>query len=108
MDSLKDAKVLVEEGDGTIWGQLPDIPYKFDKFGLGFTSETQRVVRCARANSKRLPFCINNNGVHKNQVNIVEEAGSDCDIDSWIFPTTGSGLNNWKAEDFIPISFSQE
>ena len=38
MDSLKDAKVLVEEGDGTIWGQLPDIPYKFDKFGSGSTS----------------------------------------------------------------------
>ena len=38
MASLKDAKAFIEEGGSTIWGQLPDIPYKSDKFGLGFTS----------------------------------------------------------------------
>ena len=38
MASFKDAKVVIEEGGCTIWGQLPDIPYKSDKFGLGFTS----------------------------------------------------------------------
>ena len=30
MDSLKDAKAVIEEGGSTIWGQLPDIPYKSD------------------------------------------------------------------------------
>ena len=102
MASLKDARAVVEEGGCTIWGQLPDIPYKFDKSGLGFTSEAQRAVRRARA------IRITNKGVHKDQVNAVEDADSDCDLDSWIFPTIGSGLNNWKAEDIIPISFSQE
>ena len=37
--SLKYAKATIEEGGCTIWGQLPDIPYKSDKFGLGFTAE---------------------------------------------------------------------
>ena len=45
---------------------------------------------------------------HDKTVNAVEDADSDCDLDSWIFPTIGDGLNNWKAEDTIPISFSQE
>ncbi|KAI5446181.1 hypothetical protein KIW84_014148 [Lathyrus oleraceus] len=45
---------------------------------------------------------------HGKIVNAVEDADSDCDLDSWIFPTIGDGLNNWKAEDTIPISFSQD
>ena len=43
-----------------------------------------------------------------NSINVVEDADSDCDIDSWIFATTSSRLNNWKTEDFIPISFNHE
>ncbi|KAI5426904.1 hypothetical protein KIW84_032366 [Lathyrus oleraceus] len=86
MISLKDAQAVVEDGGRTGWGQLIDVPYKSDKFGLGFSSE--KIV--------------------KDQINIVEDADSDCDLDSWIFPTIGDGLNNWKAEDTIPISFSQE
>ena len=31
MASLKDAKAVIEEGGCTIWGQLPDIPYKSNK-----------------------------------------------------------------------------
>ena len=30
MASLKDAKVVIGEGGSTIWGQLPDIPYKYE------------------------------------------------------------------------------
>ena len=41
-------------------------------------------------------------------VSAVEGADSDSDMDNWIFPTTANGINNWKAEDFIPISFSQD
>ena len=33
MASLKDARAVVEEGGCTIWGQLPDIPYKSDNLG---------------------------------------------------------------------------
>jgi hypothetical protein len=45
---------------------------------------------------------------HDKTVNAVEDADSDCDLDNWIFPTIGDELNNWKVEDTIPISFSQE
>jgi hypothetical protein len=86
MISLKDAQAVVEGGGCTGWGQLIHVPYKSDKAGLGFNSE--KTV--------------------KDQINVVEDADSDCDLDSWIYPTIGDGLNNWKAEDTIPISFSQE
>ena len=49
MSSLKDARAVVEEGGSTIWGKLPDFPFKSDKFGLGFTSTGQKAVRRARA-----------------------------------------------------------
>ena len=57
---------MVEEGGCTIWGQLPDIPYKSDKFGLGFTSSAQKVVRHARARGP--PLKISNR-----EVNAVED-----------------------------------
>ena len=37
MVSLKDARVVVEEGGCANWGQLPDFAHKTDKFGLGFS-----------------------------------------------------------------------
>ena len=73
MASLKDAKATIEEGGCTIWGQLPNIPYKSDKFGLGFTAEGQRVVRRSRAG--RPLFRVSNNGV-----NAIEDAASDFDL----------------------------
>lgn len=79
---------MVEDGGCTIWGQLPDIPYKFDNFGLGFTSKAQRAVHQSRT------VRITNDGAHKDRVNTVEDADSDCNLDSWIFPTIGNGLNN--------------
>ena len=98
MSSLKDAWAVVEEGGCTIWGQLPDFPYKIDKFGLGFTSGDQRVVRRGRAGGT--PVSIHNRGV-----NSIEDSEEDSDIDSWIYPTSNGGLNNWTARDFIPVSF---
>ena len=99
MASLKDAKAVIEEGGCTIWGQLPDIPYKSDKFGLGFSSGAQRVVR--RARTGRPPLCINNHGV-----NALEDG--DNDMDSWIFPTTNGGPSNWTTKYFVPITFIQK
>ena len=101
MASLKAARIMVQEGGCTTWGQLPDDPYKYDKFGLGFTAEAQRAV--CRSRAKRPPFRVSNNGV-----NAVEDAYSNYDLDNLIFPTTDNGLNNWKTKDVIPISFSQE
>ena len=101
MASLKDAKAVVEEGGCIIWGQHLDIPYKFDKFGLDFTSGAQRVVRRARVVGPLLH--ISNHGV-----NALEDSDSDCDIDQWIFPTVSGRLTNWKAKDFMPITFIQE
>ena len=66
MSSLKDAKAVIEEGGCTIWGQLPDIPYKSDKFILCFTSGAQKAVRRARAGGPL--WKINNH-----QVNVVED-----------------------------------
>ena len=94
-------KATLEEGGCTIWGQLPDIPYKSDKFGFGFIVEGQKVVLHAWAG--RPLFRISNNGM-----NAIEDADSDGDFDSWIFPTIGIKLNNWKAEEIFPISFIQE
>ena len=92
MSSLKDAKVVVEEGGCTIWGQLPDIPYKSDKFGLGFTLSAQKVVRCARAGGPPL-------NISNYEVNAVEDGEDDCDLKGWIFPTVSGGLNNWEADN---------
>src|SRR3954467_8153533 len=42
MVSLKDAKAVIEKGGCTIWGQLLDVPYKFDKLGLGYANGNQK------------------------------------------------------------------
>lgn len=38
MASLKEARVVVGEGGCTVWGQLHDVPYEYDKFGVSFNS----------------------------------------------------------------------
>ena len=78
-----------------------DIPYKSDKFGLGFTSGAQRVVR--RAYTGEPPSQINNHGIKA-----LEDNDSDCDLDKWIFPTINGGLSNWEAKYLLPITFIQE
>ena len=98
MSSLKDAKAVVEEGGCTIWGKLPDIPYKSNKFGLGFTSTAQKAVRRARAGGP--PLKISNR-----EVNAVEDVEEDGSLEDWIFPTVNGGLRNWEARDFVPITF---
>ena len=100
MASLKDAQAAVEEGS-TIWGQLPDLPFKFDKTGLGFTIKGQKMIRRERAG--QLPFRVSQSGVHA-----IGDDENNFDISKWIFPTPDNGLSNWKTEDVIPISFSQE
>ena len=37
MPSLKDARVVVENGNPEGWGQVLDVTPKFNKFGLGFS-----------------------------------------------------------------------
>ena len=56
MASLKGVKAVVEEGGCTVWGQMTDVPYKSDKFDMKFSSK--RTV--------------------KDQVNVVQDADSDC------------------------------
>ncbi|XP_058774425.1 uncharacterized protein LOC131648709 [Vicia villosa] len=101
MASLKDAKAVVEEGGCTVWGQLIDVPYKFDKLGLGCTTGTQK------SNYHTRPGGLMSHFVSKG-VNALEDGESNCNLDKWIFPTPDNGLNNWKTEDVISISFSQE
>ena len=78
-----------------------DIPYKSNKFGLGFTSGAQRVVCYARTEGP--PLRISNHGV-----NALEDSNSDCDLDKWIFPTINGGLSNWEAKYLVPVTFIQE
>ena len=50
---------------------------------------------------------------HDSRINAIEvvsamedaDGEEDSDIDSWIYPTTKGGLNNWTAKDFVPVSF---
>ena len=101
MASLKDARVVVEDGGCTIWGQLPDFPFKLEKFGLGFTSKAQKEARCACTGKPPLR-------ITSHEVNALEDSDVDCDWDDWIYPTASGGLNNWQTKDFIPISYNQE
>ena len=95
MASLKDARDVVEDKSCTIWGQHPNIPFKSDKIGLGFTAKAQKEV--IRAHIGKPPFHINNH-----EVNALEDSENECDFDHWIYLTVGEGLNNWCAKDFIP------
>ena len=38
-------------------------------------------------------------------VNAIEDDEEELDIDSWIYPNTDGGLNNWTKKDFVPVSF---
>ena len=98
VSSLKYAKAVIEEGGSTFWGQLPDFPYKLDKFGLGFTSSAQKAVRRARARGP--PVKITHHGV-----NALEDSEEESSLEDWIFPTVGGGLCNWEAKDFVLITF---
>ena len=60
--------------------------------------EAQKAVRRARIG--RPPVFISNSGV-----NAIEDDVEESEFDSWIYPTTNGGPNNWTAKDFIPITF---
>ena len=87
MASLKNARVMVEVRGCTIWGKIPDIPYKSNKFGLGFTSKAQKEVYRPRAGGP--PLRMSNN-----EVTALEDTNNDGDLDDWIFPTADGGLEN--------------
>src|ERR1044072_4305926 len=72
MASLKDAQAAIEQGDSTIWGQLPDLPFKSDKTGLGFTTKGQKMIRHKR--DGKLPFRISQSEVH-----VIEDDDNDLD-----------------------------
>ena len=80
------------------WGQLPDFAQKNNKFGLGFTAESQRAVWWAQIG--RPPLRITNP-----EVNMIEDDDEEYEFDSWIYPTTNGGPSNWTEKDFVPISF---
>ena len=100
MGSVKDARAEIEEGNCDTWGQLLDIPFKADKFGLGFTVKAQKEVRRARAGNP--PLCI---GSH--EVNAVGDSEEEDAFEEWVYPTT-TELKNWHTTDFVPISFIEE
>ena len=42
---------------------------------------------------------------HDSGVNAIGDDEEESDINSWIYPTTNGGLNNWTTKDFLPVSF---
>ena len=98
MASLEDARAAIKEGKNSAWGQLPDIPHKTDKFGLGFTAAGQKVMR--RSKIERAPVKISPYGI-----NALEDEDKESNIEEWIYPTVKGGLSNWEAKDFVPITF---
>src|SRR4051812_42409277 len=99
--SLKDARAVVEEGGCTIWGQLPDIPYKSNKWSLGRTAKDQKREQHPRPEGLKHHFI-------SKGVNAIGEDEDNYNIDKWIFPTPDEGLDNWKTKDIVSISYSQE
>ena len=37
-----------------------------------------------------------------------EEEVDEAEFDSWIYPATDGGLNNWSAKDNLPVSLVTE
>ena len=100
MVSFKDARAAVEEGSCDTWGQLLEIPFKANKFGLGFTVKAQKEVKHARA--RKPPLRI---GRHK--VNIVGDSDEEATFEDWMYLTTIE-LKNCNAKDFVPISLIEQ
>ena len=100
MVSVKDAHATIEEGNCDTWGQLLDIPFKADKFGLGFTVKAQREVRRARAGKPPLR-------IGSNEVNVVGDSDEEAAFEDCVYPAT-TELKNWHTKDFVPISFIEE
>ena len=98
MASLKDTEAVIKEGKSIIWGQLPDFPHKTDKFGLGFTAAGQKVMRHSKAGGPPVK-------ISHHRINDVEDEDEESHFEDWIFPTVEGGLSNWKAKDFVPITF---
>ena len=80
MVSFKDARAAVKNRSCATWGQLPEIPLKAYKYGLGFTVKAQKEVRRARAGKP--PLRIGNH-----EVNIVEDSDDEYAFEEWIYPT---------------------
>ena len=100
MASFKDARVAVEEGNCDTWGQLLEIPFKVDKYGLGFIIKAQKEVRRARAGKPPLRI-----GGH--EFNPVGASDDKVAFEDWVYPTT-TKLNNCQAKHFVSISFIKE
>ena len=97
MVSVKDVRAAIEERNYDTWGKLLDIPFKADKFGLGFTIKAQKEVRRARAGKPPLRI-----GSH--EVNTMGDSDEEVTFEDWVYQTT-TELKNWHAKDFVPISF---
>ena len=96
MASLKDARAVIEDGGCTIQGQLPNIPFKADKFGLGFTAQAQKEVKRARIGKPPLR-------ISDHEMDALEDSDDGCNFDEWIYPTADEGLDNQRIKYFIPI-----
>ena len=100
MVSVKEFHAEMEEGNCDTWGKLLDIPFKVDKFSLGFTVKAQKEVRYAR--TRKPPLRIGSY-----TVNSMGDSDEEAAFEDWVYSTT-TKLKNWHTKDFVPISFIEE
>lgn len=75
MSSLKDAKVVVEPGHPEGWGRVLDLPPKFDKLGLGYsTHKSSEAVK-----DRKVVQFTSAGFIYTDQVNAVEDNDEDFD-----------------------------
>lgn len=85
MSSVKDARVVVENGHPEGWGRVLDIPPKFDKLGLSFSHSMQGLApEAPKVPSVLTPIKFTSVGFISNgQANAFgDDDGSDYDIDN--------------------------
>lgn len=112
MSSVKDARVVVENGHPEGWGRVLDLPLKFDKLGLSFSHSRQGLaLEAPKAPGVLTPVKFTSaRFISNDQANVVsDDDDSDYAIDNWIRPSVLSeGLRNWTTEDVIHVTLNQE
>ncbi|KAI5430267.1 hypothetical protein KIW84_034737 [Lathyrus oleraceus] len=102
ISSYKQAVEVVKVGNAQGWGKFVEPVIKEDKFGLGFTLESQK---------NEVGTFSSGGLVSPHIVNAADEdkADRDCDLDSWIRPCVpGEKLNNWSSGKVIRVTLLKE
>ncbi|XP_058755035.1 uncharacterized protein LOC131628189 [Vicia villosa] len=70
-----------------------------NKWGLGCTAKDQSGGKHPRPEGLKYHFI-------SKGVNAISEDEYNCNLDKWVFHTSDKGLDNWKTEDIVSISYN--